>query len=229
MPPENWRGAIVDAGAGNLDTLQPIQRALADLPVMPVSAVHQPLADIAAGRDIHAQAITRVLVNDAPGRAHQPAALLLRHGIDVERLAGAAKQHRAGIGPVDPGETAQQRRFARAGFADNAQHLARPEIEGDIGAADALAIKAADTGDREQGGGVERGLWRRHVQGHDWYVLSVLASRATAIRGDGTCCRPWVASSALPPRNDEADSTSPLVAASPSMAPRWPSARRLSQ
>ena len=59
------------------------------------------------------------------------------------------------IGPVDAGEAAQQRRLAGAGFADDAEHLAGPEVEGDIGAADALAIEAADAGDREQRGGVE--------------------------------------------------------------------------
>ena len=161
---------------------------------MPIAAIHQAFADIAAGSDVHAQPVARVLMDDAPGRAHQAAALLLGDRVDIERLRAAPEQHFALVGFVDAGEAAQQGRLARAGFADDAEHLARPEVEGDIGAADALAIEAADAVDGEQGGGFERELGRCDMQGHG--VVS---------------------------------STRPLAAASPSMVPRWPSARRISQ
>ena len=161
---------------------------------MPVAAIHQAFADIAAGGHVHAQAVARVLVDDAPGRAHQAAALLLGHRVDVERLRAATEQHLARVGFVDAGKAAQQGRLARAGFADDAEHLARPEIEGDIGAADALAIEAAHAVDGEKRGGFERKLGCCDMQGHG--VVS---------------------------------STRPLAAASPSIVPRWPSARRVSQ
>ena len=65
---------VVDAIGFDLDPPEPVDRSGADAAVMPVADRHQPLADIGAGRDAHAQAIGRVLVDEAPVGAHQEAA-----------------------------------------------------------------------------------------------------------------------------------------------------------
>src|SRR5262249_31043396 len=62
---------VIDASRIYLDARQPIHRRAADRAVVAVAPVHQALADIAAGRDGHAQTIARVLMDDAPGGAHQ--------------------------------------------------------------------------------------------------------------------------------------------------------------
>jgi hypothetical protein len=50
-----------------------------------------------------------------------------------------------------PGEAVEQRRLAGAGFADDAHHLARPQIEGDIGTAEPRAIALGDAAGFEAG------------------------------------------------------------------------------
>ena len=156
MPPENCARAIVDATGLDLDAGQPVERALADTAIVPVAAVHQALADIAAGGNVHAQAVARVLVHDAPGGAHQAAALLLGESVDIERPARVLKADIAGIRPVDTGEAAQQRRFAGAGFTDDAEHFARPEIEADILAADPRRRNSARYWQPRGSAGVQR-------------------------------------------------------------------------
>ncbi len=61
---------IVDAVGGDLDAPQPFERVLANAPVVALADRHQPLADVAAGRNAHAQAARRVLVDEAPVGAH---------------------------------------------------------------------------------------------------------------------------------------------------------------
>ena len=70
----------------DLDARQPVDRGGADLAVVAVADRHQPLADIGAGRDRHAQAVGRVLVDEAPVGAHQEAALGLAHAVEVAEL-----------------------------------------------------------------------------------------------------------------------------------------------
>jgi hypothetical protein len=91
-------------------------------------------------------------VHETPVRAHQEAAFRLAHAGEVAHLAvahavfdGARGRHQAG------GEAVEQRRLAGAGFADDRQDFARPEIEGDILAADARAVEFRDVADFESG------------------------------------------------------------------------------
>jgi hypothetical protein len=133
---------VVDAVGADLDAAEPVARRLADIAVVALANGHQSLADICAGRNRHAQAIRRVLVHEAPVRAHEEAALGLAHAGKIAHpavahpvLDGAGSRHQAG------GEAVEQRRLAGAGFADDGQHFAGPEIEGDVLAADAGAVE----------------------------------------------------------------------------------------
>jgi hypothetical protein len=109
---------------------------------VPVPDGHQPLADVGAGRHRHAQAVGRVLVDEAPVGAHQEAPLGLAHVIEVAVAAVTHVVFDAAGGRHQPGGQAiQQRRLAGARLADDRQHLAGPEFEGDIAAADALAVE----------------------------------------------------------------------------------------
>ena len=69
--------------------LEPVDRGRADVAVVAVADRHQPLADIGAGRDRHAQAVGRVLVDEAPVGAHQEAALGLAQLVEVAEVAVA--------------------------------------------------------------------------------------------------------------------------------------------
>ena len=66
---------VVDAVLVDLDAAEPVGRCVADAAVMPLADRHQPLADVRAGRDAHAQPVDRVLVDEAPVGAHQEAPL----------------------------------------------------------------------------------------------------------------------------------------------------------
>ena len=123
-------GFVVDAVVADLDPRQPVDRGLADLAVVPVADRHQPLADIGAGRHRHAQPVGRVLVDETPVGAHQEAALRLAHAVEVaERAVAHAVGDRAGSRRQPRREAVEQRRLARAGFADDRQHFARPQLE----------------------------------------------------------------------------------------------------
>ena len=95
--------------------------------VVALAQAHQALADVGAGRDVHAQAVARVLLRRSPSRC-APAARRSRFasGVHVElggrRGAGRARGLRSGCRRA--GEQLQQRGLARAGFADDGQHLA---------------------------------------------------------------------------------------------------------
>ena len=69
------RGRVVDAVGGDLDPLQPLSARRADAAVVAFADRHQPLADIGAGGDVHAQASRGILMHKAPVGAHQRAPL----------------------------------------------------------------------------------------------------------------------------------------------------------
>ncbi len=80
---------IVDPVGLDLDPAEPVECGAADAAVVPLADRHQPLADIGAGRDRHAQPVGRVLVDEAPIGAHQQAALGLAHPVEVAEGAVA--------------------------------------------------------------------------------------------------------------------------------------------
>jgi hypothetical protein len=139
---------VVDPVLIDLDPAEPVDRGSADIAVMPVPDRHQPLADIGAGRDRHPQAVDRVLVHEAPVGAHQITPLGLRHLVDVAACTIAHPVVNRAAGRRQPrGNAIEQRRLAGAGFADDRQHLARPEVETDIRAADPVAVDPGDAVD----------------------------------------------------------------------------------
>ena len=66
---------------------------------MAIAQRHQPLADVAAGRHVHAQPARGVLMHEAPVGAHQRSAFGLAHAGKVAHgaVAAAIADH-AGIG-----------------------------------------------------------------------------------------------------------------------------------
>ena len=118
---------------------------------MTVAAIHQPLADIAARRNIHAQSVARILVDDAPFGPHHRAARGFGQRENIDHFVVVAKQHLAVAGRIKARETTQQGRFSRSRFTDNAQYFAGPQREGNILATDALAIIFGDLIDLQQG------------------------------------------------------------------------------
>ena len=66
---------VVNAIFVDLDTAEPVERGIADIAVMPRAHSHEPLADVAAGRNAHAQTLARILVHEAPVGAHEEAPL----------------------------------------------------------------------------------------------------------------------------------------------------------
>ena len=134
-----WR--IVDAADVDLDALQPRGRGIADTAVVIPADRHQPLADIGAGGDRHPQPLRGVLVHIAPIGAEQETPLGLAK-------AGQIAQHAVAHPVRYPPrarlhlrrEQLQQRGLARAGFADDRQHLARIEREGHVTAGGEPAV-----------------------------------------------------------------------------------------
>jgi len=122
--------SVVDAVSRDLDAVEPGQRFRTDVAVVAGTLGHQALADIAAGRDPKAQAVTRVLVHEAEFRAEQDAALGLRDGVEV---LGAAvrgpQQDLAGVRRKAAGQHMKKGGLAGAGFADDRQDLAREDLE----------------------------------------------------------------------------------------------------
>ncbi len=91
---------------------------------------HQPFADVAAGGDLTAQAVQRVLVHHAPLGAQQAAALALRHGVQILFLARLrAVKDLPALRRQPRRDGLQQGGFAGAGLADDAQHFAGVELE----------------------------------------------------------------------------------------------------
>src|SRR3954447_12625435 len=98
--------------------------------VAPLAHRHQPLADVAAGRDAEAQPVARVLVHEAPLGAVEPTAARLgeRQHVDHALVPGGVAD-RAGVGRKEAGEKVEERRLAGARLAHHRQDLARPELE----------------------------------------------------------------------------------------------------
>ena len=113
---------VVDPVGGNLHLFQPLLRGGANVAVMTRPGRHQPLADIAACRDLTAQAVEWMLMHYAPFGAQQATAVGLAHCIQrtvlVVNLPLLRRQTR--------GDRLQQRGLPGAGFSDNAQHFSRP-------------------------------------------------------------------------------------------------------
>ncbi len=152
---------------------------------------HQPLADIGAGGDAHAEPEFGMLVDEAPVGAEQEAALGLGEGEDVAGDPVTHPVEDASVGRFElAGEELQQRRLAGTRFTDHGEDLAGEEVEADVAAAEAGAVELGQAlGGQQRGVHVHRAV---HVDAH---------SAAPAI----------------------------AAGASPSRAPRWPSARRSSQ
>ena len=126
----------------------------AQVAVVALAQAHQALADVGAGRDVHAQAVGRLLVHEAPVGAGEQALLGLAHGVHiVEPAVAALEQDLSGVGAQAGGERVEQRGLARAGFADDGQHLAGPEFERGLVQSDLLAVAFADALCAQQGGG----------------------------------------------------------------------------
>ena len=119
---------------------------------MPRALRHQPLADIAAGGDVHAQVLPRVLVHETPVRPVQRAQRRRRHGVHIVQPARRiAIPHRAGIRAHAARQHVQQRRLAGTGLAHHGQHLAGPEIDIDIDQRGDAAERQRQTARRQQG------------------------------------------------------------------------------
>ena len=121
---------IVDAVGVDLHLRQPVDRLRTNVAVMPRALRHQPFADIAAGGDVHAQVLPRILMHETPVGTMQRAQRRRRHRVHVVQPARRiAIPDGAGIGRQPAGQHVQQRRLAGARFADHRQHLARPQID----------------------------------------------------------------------------------------------------
>ncbi len=143
---------IVDAVFLDLDALQPVRRGLADASVVALPHRHQPLSHIGAGRHRHAQPVRRVLVHEAPVRAHQEPAFCLGQRVEVTGLAIAHPVGDAAPGRLQPGRYAvEQRRLARSALSNDGKHFAGIDLEGHVPAANAAAIALGQPLDTEEG------------------------------------------------------------------------------
>src|SRR5690606_40333104 len=87
-------------------------------------------ANIGTGRYVHAQAVTRVLLDKSPLGAQQGTALRFTGSVQVHPatvLAGIRHQATIRWGPAR--QHAQQCGFARSGLSYDAQHLAGIQLE----------------------------------------------------------------------------------------------------
>src|SRR5262249_30744416 len=122
----------------DLDAAEPVDRGRADPPIVPGTESHEALAHVGARGHTQPETVARVLVDDAPVGAGELAERRLRHAQHVDDPAVALPElDGASRGLEPPREAAEQRRLTRARFADDAEHLARPQIEPDVAAADA--------------------------------------------------------------------------------------------
>ena len=120
---------------------------------MAVAKRHQPLADVAAGGYVHAQAARGVLVHEAPIGAHQRPPLGFRERGKIAHGAVAqAIMDFAGVRGEQAGDQIEQRRLARAGFADDRQRLALLDLERYVTAGFNRAVALAEALGGEQGG-----------------------------------------------------------------------------
>ncbi len=140
-------------GAGNieLDLGEPVLGIGADLAVVPLADRHRPLADVSAGADIHPQTVARILMNNAPVRAHQhpPLRFGKRENVD-EAVPACIVFDAAGIGLHASRKAVEQCRLAGAGLADDADDFAGIEREGNVFAGGDVAECLGNAGDAHQ-------------------------------------------------------------------------------
>ena len=74
-------GQVVNARRRDLHLLQPLPGGGANIAVVTGPGGHQAFADIAAGRDLAAQAVHRMLMHHAPFGAQQTSAIRFAHGV----------------------------------------------------------------------------------------------------------------------------------------------------
>ena len=154
MPPENVRRQVVDPVRIDLHAAQPVQRLApgcghsAGRPRPSAARRHcrRRRRPCAARRP-------RVLMNDAPVGAQQHPPARVGQGIDIHQLAQPDRHSRRGLrsGASWPERQRQQRRLARAGFANDAQHLAGPKLEIHIGDQGDAPRQSGATGRRPAG------------------------------------------------------------------------------
>jgi hypothetical protein len=134
--------AIINAVFAYFNTRQPIKGRGANITIMAIATVHKTFADIAASRHIHAKSIARVLMDDAPGPPHEGAAPGLGQSRHIHPLTIVGKLKFAFAGLIKRRQATKQGRFARPGLTDNAKDLSRPQLKGDIPAADTLPVES---------------------------------------------------------------------------------------
>ena len=97
---------------------------------MPGPVGHEPLADIGAGTDRHAQAVAGMLVDEAQFGTQQTAALGFIQAVDIQHLAvGCRIMDMPGGRFQAAGKHVQQRALAGAGFAHDAEDFPGPQIQ----------------------------------------------------------------------------------------------------
>ena len=125
----------------DLDPLQPGRRGVSDPAIVIPAHRHQPLADIGAGRHRHPQAQRGILMHIAPVGAKQKPPLGFAEGCEIAHHAVAHPvRHTPRARRQLRRQQLQQRRLARAGFADDRQHLAGIERKGHVAAGRQPAI-----------------------------------------------------------------------------------------
>src|SRR3546814_4150769 len=83
--------------------------------------------------DVHAQPVARVLVNEAPIRAHEQASRRFRQAVDVHHPVAAGAVFDGARGRLQARRKAvEQGRLAGAGLPHHAQDLTGPEVERDV-------------------------------------------------------------------------------------------------
>ena len=152
-PTQCWlyTNQIVDAAQVHFHPAEPVGHLLADRAIVPRPHGHQAFAHVGPGADTHAQAVARVLMNEAPVGTHQQAAFSLAELIEVAHGAVAHAVFDGAGGRSQPGRQAvEQSGLAGSALADDGENFARPELEGHVPAADAVAVVARDAVDLKQ-------------------------------------------------------------------------------
>ncbi len=157
MPPERSAGRWSMRLSGNSEASSASRALDRSTSKLRSPAISSRSATLPLERVLHQQPQMRVLVDDADMAGAQHALLVALHLEQVAVVAiGQAQAVVAAIGDFLEVHGAQQRRLARAAFADNAQHLAG--IDGDIDALQRhhLAVAPADAAHGDDGRRVEQ-------------------------------------------------------------------------
>ena len=158
---------------------------------MPLAKTHQALTHIGSGRNVHAQPVGRVLVNEAPVGARQQPLLRLAHVEHIHKLTGSRqKLHASAVRQAARRNRIEKGRFAGARFTDHRQYFARPKVERCVLQRHAIAVALSDAAHAQK--------WRRRrhfdSDGHAASVASI-ALRSARVRtsefGWLSCLRVW--------------------------------------